>query len=94
MSKQTQDLLKIFIGDFHSSMVSKRRYRNEKLFHYTHSLNRQYIVTMTNILFQMQKEIYKLNKRTRRVEQILENQRQNGRPVIRIPRIIKDRTGD
>lgn len=73
---------------------SKRRFRHEKLFHYTHSLNRQYIVTMTNILFQMQKEIYKLNKRTRRVEQILENQRQqSSRPTIRIPRLTKGKTG-
>lgn len=74
-------------------MSSKRRYRNDKLFHYTHSLNRQYIITMTNILFQMQKDIYKLNRRTRRVEQILENQRKNERPIIRIPRVVKDKTG-
>ena len=82
-------------GALQSAMSSsKRRYRYEKLFHYTHSLNRQYIITMTNILFQMQKEIYKLNKRTRRVEHILANQRQNtDRPTIRIPRLTKGKTG-
>ncbi len=70
-------------------MTSKRRHRHDKPFHYTHSLNRQYIITMTNILFQMQKEIFKLKRRTQHVEQMLVNQTQSGQPIIRIPRLTK-----
>ncbi len=46
---------------------------------------------MTNILFQMQKEIFKLKRRTQHVEQMLTNQTQSGQPVIRIPRLTKGR---
>ncbi len=70
-------------------MFGKRRHRYDKLFHYTHSLNRHYVVTMTNILFQMQKELYKLKRRTNHVEQMLANQKQIGLPIVRIPRLTK-----
>jgi hypothetical protein len=73
----------------HPSGSSKRRYRSDKLFHHTHSLNRQYIVTMTNILFQMQKDIYKLKRRTQHVEQALAKQTQAEHPIIRIRRLTK-----
>ncbi len=72
-------------------MSSKRRFRPDRLFHYTHSLNRQYVITMTNILFQMQKEIYKLRRRTHNLEQIITNQIQSGHPIIRIPRLTRGR---
>jgi len=75
--------------DFHLHMPLKRRSRHEKGFHYAHSLNRQYVITMTNILFQMQKEIFKLKKRTNHVEQMLVNQTQSGLPIIRIPRLTR-----
>jgi hypothetical protein len=74
-------------------MSFKRRCRPDKLFHYTNSLNRQYIITMTNILFQMQKEIFKLKRRTQHVEQMLANHSQSGQPVIRIPRLTKGKIG-
>jgi hypothetical protein len=70
-------------------MFSKRRYRHDRLFHHTHSLNRQYIITMTNILFNMQKEMYKLKRRTQHVEQMLAKQTQSGHPIIRIPRLTR-----
>jgi hypothetical protein len=70
-------------------MSSKRRYRYDRLFHYTNSLNRQYVITMTNILFQMQKDIFKLKRRTHHVEQMLANQIQSGQPIIRIPRLTR-----
>jgi hypothetical protein len=76
-------------GDFHPQMSSKRRYRYDRLFHYTNSLNRQYVITMTNILFQMQKDIFKLKRRTHHVEQMLANQIQSGQPIIRIPRLTR-----
>ncbi len=44
---------------------------------------------MTNILFQMQREIYKLKRRTYHVEQILAKQKAAGYPIIRIPRLTK-----
>ncbi|CAF3907940.1 unnamed protein product [Rotaria sordida] len=70
--------------------LPKRRYRYDKLFHLTHSLNRQYVIAMTNVLFQMQKEIYKLKKRTYYVEHALAKQKASGRPIIRIRRLTKD----
>lgn len=70
-------------------MSPKRRYRNDKSFHLTHSVNRQYVITMTNILFQMQKEIHKLKKRTHHVEKMLANQIQPSQPIIRIPRLTR-----
>ena len=42
---------------------------------------------MTSILFQMQKEIYKLKRRTYRVEQILARQNESDHPIIHIPRL-------
>ena len=76
-------------GDFLSQMSTKRRSRHEKLFNHTNSINRQYVMTMTNILFQMQKEIYRLKRRTHHVEQLLANQKQSSSPIIRIPRLTK-----
>jgi hypothetical protein len=75
--------------DFNLQMSLKRRSRHDKGFHYNHSINRQYVITMTNILFQMQKEIFKLKKRTHHVEQMLSNQTQSGQPIIRIPRLTR-----
>ncbi|CAF1046328.1 unnamed protein product [Rotaria sp. Silwood1] len=81
---------------YHSSRLKnafrlpKRRYRYDKLFHLTHSLNRQYVIAMTNILFQMQKEIYKLKRRTYYVEHALAKQKASGHPIIRIRRLTKD----
>ncbi len=75
--------------DFHLPMSLKRRPRHEKGFQYVHSINRQYVITMTNILFQMQKEIFKLKKRTNHVEQMLAKQTQSGLPIIRIPRLTR-----
>ncbi|CAF4300722.1 unnamed protein product [Rotaria sp. Silwood2] len=70
--------------------LPKRRYRYDKLFHLTHSLNRQYVIAMTNVLFQMQKEIYKLKRRTYYVEHALAKQKASGHPIIRIRRLTKD----
>jgi len=47
------------------------------------------MITMTNILFQMQKEIYKLKRRTNRVEQFIIKQTKTVQPIIRIPRLTK-----
>jgi hypothetical protein len=47
---------------------------------------------MTNILFQMQKDIYKLKRRTHRVEQMLSKQTQAAHPIIRIPRLTRGKT--
>ena len=44
---------------------------------------------MTNVLFQMQKEIYKLKRRMYHVEQTLTRQKSGSRPIIRIPRLTK-----
>lgn len=44
---------------------------------------------MTKLHFQMQREIYRLRQRTRRLEKILEQESQYGRPIIRIPRLTK-----
>ncbi len=73
-------------------MSSKRRNRHDKLFHYTHSLHRHYVITMTNILFQMQKELYKLKRRTHHIERMLANHTQFPRPIIRIPRLTRGKT--
>ena len=70
-------------------MSVKRRSRYDKLFHYTQTINRQYMLTMTNILFQMQKEIFKLKRRTHRVEQSVIKQTKTIQPIIRIPRLTK-----
>jgi hypothetical protein len=44
---------------------------------------------MTNILFQMQKQLYKLKRRTHRVEQLVVKQTKTAQPIIRIPRLTK-----
>ncbi|CAF4099640.1 unnamed protein product [Rotaria socialis] len=79
-----------FRDSYRPPLTSKRRYRYDKLFHLTHSLNRQYVVAMTNVLFQMQKEIYKLKRRAYHVEHILAKQKASDHPIIRIPRLTKD----
>jgi hypothetical protein len=71
------------------NMSLKRRSRYDKLFHHTQIMNRQYMITMTNILFQMQKELYKLKRRTHRVEQLVIKQTKSAQPIIRIPRLTK-----
>lgn len=73
----------------HSHMSFKRRSRYNKLFHHTQIVNRQHMITMTNILFQMQKELYRLKRRTHRVEQVVIKQAKKARPIIRIPRLTK-----
>jgi hypothetical protein len=70
-------------------MSIKRRSRYDKLFHHSQMFNRQYMITMTNILFQMQKEIFKLKRRTHRVEQLVIKQTKTVQPIIRIPRLTK-----
>ena len=42
---------------------------------------------MTNILFRMQKEVYKLKRRTHRVENLVIKQTKTVQPIIRIPRL-------
>ncbi|CAF4470083.1 unnamed protein product [Rotaria sp. Silwood2] len=74
----------------HSNISIKRRSRCDKLFHYTQMINRQYMITMTKILFQMQKEVYKLKRRTHHVEQLVIKQTKKVQPIIRIPRLTKD----
>jgi len=44
---------------------------------------------MTNILFQMQKQLNKLKRRTHRLEQLVINQTKTVQPIIRIPRLTK-----
>jgi hypothetical protein len=67
----------------------KRRSRFERLFHHTQLVNRQYMMTMTNILLQMQREIHRLKRRTHRVEQSVVKQTKSVQPIIRIPRLTK-----
>jgi hypothetical protein len=67
----------------------KRRFRYDKLLHHTQIINRQYMMTMTNILFQMQKQLNKLKRRTHRLEQLVINQTKTVQPIIRIPRLTK-----
>ncbi len=47
------------------------------------------MMTMTNILYQMQKQLYKLKRRTHRVEQLVIKQTKIVQPIIRIPRLTK-----
>lgn len=75
--------------DDHSNQIIKRRLRYNKLFHQTQLINRQYMLTVTNLLFQMQKEVSKLRRRTHRVEQYIIKQTKNVQPIIRIPRLTK-----
>ncbi len=70
-------------------MSFKRRFRYDKLLHHTQIINRQYMMTMTNILFQMQKQLNKLKRRTHRLEQLVINQTKTVQPIIRIPRLTK-----
>jgi hypothetical protein len=67
----------------------KRRIRYDKFLHRTQVVNRQYMMTMTHLLFQMQKQLNKLKRRTHRVEQLVINQMKNAQPIIRIPRLTK-----
>lgn len=46
-------------------------------------------MSMTKVLFQMQKQIYKLKRRTNRVEQVFVKQTKAVQPIIRIPRLTK-----
>ncbi|CAF3625381.1 unnamed protein product [Adineta steineri] len=77
-------------NDYRSHMFSKRRYKHDRLFYHTHALNRQYVVAMTNILYQMQKEIVKLKRRTNSIEQMLSKQTRVVHPIIRLPRLTRD----
>ncbi|CAF1177915.1 unnamed protein product [Adineta steineri] len=73
-----------------SHMPNKRRSRFERLFHHTQLVNKQYMITMTNILYRMQREIHKLKRRTHRVEHSVVKNTKPAQPVIRIPRLTKD----
>lgn len=64
----------------------KRRHRHDRGFHPS-SINQQYITAMTNVLFQMQREINRLKRHAARVENILSKQIICAHPVIRIPRL-------
>lgn len=76
--------------NMNSHTFSKLRYRHEKLIQNTDYLTRHYIITTTNIIFQMRKQINKLTRRTSHLEQKLARQAQLGHPIIRIPRLTKD----
>ncbi|CAF4970941.1 unnamed protein product, partial [Rotaria sp. Silwood1] len=89
-SKYGHRILSSTLKNDHSNMSIKRRSRCDKLFHYTQMINRQYMITMTKILFQMQREVYKLKRRTHRVEQLVIKQAKKVQPIIRIPRLTKD----
>ena len=73
-------------------MPLKHRVRYEKLLQHTRIFNRQYMITMTNILFHMHKQLYKLRRRTHRMEKIVSHQPATARPVIRIPRLTEGLT--
>ncbi|CAF0787970.1 unnamed protein product [Rotaria sordida] len=88
-SKSGHRILSSTLKNDLSNMSNKRRSRCDKLFHYTQMINRQYMITMTKILFQMQKEVYKLKRRTHRVEQLVIKQAKHVQPIIRIPRLTK-----
>ena len=77
----------LLLGDPRSRVFSKQRFRHDRLFRRTYSLNRKYVIAMTNILFQMEKDIYKLKRRTQCIEQMLADHSQAKRPIIRIPRL-------
>lgn len=70
----------------------KRRSRADKLFHYSQMINRQYMMSMTKILFRMQREMYKIKKRTHRIEQLAIKQAKHAQPILRIPRLTKGLT--
>lgn len=70
-----------------SNMSLKHRRRYEKLLQHTRIFNRQYMITMTNILFHMHKQLYKLKRRTNRMEKIVSHQPPTAQPIIRIPRL-------
>jgi len=89
MFKNRNILFLVKKKDNHSNVLLKRRSRCDKLFHHTHIINRQYMITMTNILFRMQKELFKLKRRTHRVEQLVVKQTKAVQPIIRIPRLTK-----
>ncbi|CAF1563036.1 unnamed protein product [Rotaria magnacalcarata] len=74
----------------HSNMSLKRHSRCDKLFNYTQMINRKYMMSMSKVLFQMQKQIYKLKRRTNRVEHVFIKQVKSVQPIIRIPRLTKD----
>lgn len=78
-----------FVLDDHSHLIAKRRSRFERLFHHTQLINRHYMMNMTNILLQMQREIHKLKRRTSRMEQSVVKQTKTVQPIIRIPRLTK-----
>lgn len=44
---------------------------------------------MTNLLFRMQRELFQLKRRTRRVERLLKEEKNSSKPVIRIARLTK-----
>lgn len=67
----------------------KLRHRHDKLIQSTDSLTKHYIITTTNIIFQMQKQINKLKRKTSLLEQKLARQAQLSQPIIRIPRLTK-----
>lgn len=67
--------------------VSKRLTKADRIFNYTNNLNRDYAIAMTKAYFRMQKEIYRLSRRTFRIERALHKQMQLGHPIIRIPRL-------
>lgn len=71
-----------------SNMSLKHRLRYEKLLHHTRIFNRHYVITMTNILFHMHKQLYKLKRRTHQMEKkIVSKQPPTDQPIIRIPRL-------
>lgn len=50
------------------------------------------MMTMANLIFQMQREIFQLKRRTRQMERLLSKQERTDQPVIRISRITQGQT--
>ncbi|CAF1614869.1 unnamed protein product, partial [Adineta ricciae] len=88
--KDRHRILSSTLKNDHSHLTAKRRSRFERLFHHTQLINRHYMMNMTNILLQMQREIHKLKRRTSRMEQSVVKQTKMVQPVIRIPRLTRD----
>ena len=52
----------------------------------------RYMSSMTNLMFQMQRQLIHLRRRTGRIERMLRKQNKTSKPVIRIPRLTEGKT--
>lgn len=87
---RSERLMENFCSTLKSDQSIKRRPRLDRLFHKSKLSNRKTMSTMTNLLFQMQRELFQLKRRTRRVERLLKEEKNSSKPVIRIARLTKD----